>query len=675
MKLLPALCLFALLSLSRAAGAILLDESFAYTNGPLTIVSGGTWSQHSGATPEQVNVVNEEVNLTFGETEDVNRTLAGQPYGPGGPTNHFYARFTARVTALPTSGGAWFASFKDTSSSGFRCRVFLLTADAADGQFRVGLSTANNNSATVTNTTGLSPNVPFTIVMRLANTNSEARLWVNPSAEDDSSIVTAEAASSFTVAAVALRQNTGMGTLSVDDLVVGTSFSDVISSEPVPPFITSMTPGQTVARGSNFVFIATATGTAPLHYQWLFNGVSVAGATNASYSLTNLALVQQGDYQLVVSNSAGAVTSAPAMLNVSFTLRSATNVSFTLLNYNAHGATIADWSTNSPQVQAIGRQVQFLDPDIITFQEIPMTNSGWTQMTNFVKAFRPGFFLATNSGHDGFIRSVILSRFPITRSAKWLDGISLSPFGYSGFFTRDLFEAEIAVPGWPQHLHVFTTHLKSGQGSDDTLKRAAEARAISNYFANTFLPANPLRPYLLTGDMNEDVTDPPNNGVALPTLTGGTGLELATPVNPFTGSALTFSIRAASLTRRYDYVLPSALLFTNIIGGHVFRTDVLTDPSPALTNDSVIASDHLPVLVRFSNPFAAPFRITGFNVSNETMRLNWSSIPGGRYRIEASSNLTSWNALATNLLATNGTAAFTTNANGSSRYLRVRTEP
>ena len=36
----------------------------------------------------------------------------------------------------------------------------------------------------------------------------------------------------------------------------------------------------------------------------------------------------------------------------------------TLMTYNAGGNGSTDWSTNAPQVQAIGRQVLFLQPDI-----------------------------------------------------------------------------------------------------------------------------------------------------------------------------------------------------------------------------------------------------------------------------------------------------------------------
>jgi endonuclease/exonuclease/phosphatase family metal-dependent hydrolase len=666
-----------LLPFSHAFPALLLRETFDYTNGVLTVVSGGAWAQHSGNTANQVNVTGGEVQLTSGESEDVNRPILGQPFPTNGATRIFYARFTARFTSLPSAGGAWFAAFKDGSDTGFRARAFALTSGATNGQFRLGLSTLNNGAATITNTTDLALNTPFTVMLRLANTNSAATLWLNPVSEGDPSITTTEAASPFTVAAFAFRQNTGMGTLTIDDLVVAPTFIEATAaSSLVTPFLESEPQSQTVARGSNVVFTAIASGSVPLRFQWLFNEQPVPGATNTTLTLTNLALAAHGNYRLAVTNIFGAMTSAPALLNVSITMTDATNAALTLLNYNAHGAAIPDWSTNSPQVQAIGRQVQFLDPDIITFQEIPMTNSGWMQMMNFVNAFRPGYFLATNSGHDGFIRSVILSRFPITRSAKWLDGIPLNSFGDSGFFTRDLFEAEIAVPGWPQPLHVFTTHLKSGQAGDDTLKRAAESRAISNFFVNTFRPANPLRPYLLTGDMNEDVNIPPDGGAALPTLTSlPTGLRIATPVNPQSGSHLTFSIRATNLTRRYDYVLPNALLFTNLIDGHVFRTDLATNISPALPGDATNASDHLPVFVRFKNPYALLPRILNFGVSNAVARMNWSAVIGGRYGIEASTDLPAWTPFATNLLTTNEVLSFSTNASGTARFFRVRTEP
>ena len=180
---------------------------------------------------------------------------------------------------------------------------------------------------------------------------------------------------------------------------------------------------------------------------------------------------------------------------------------FSLLQYNTHGNDVADWSTNSQQVQAIGRQLLYLKPDIATLNEIPYTNT--YQMANWVRAFLPGYYLATNSATDGYIRSAIASRFPIIRSKSWLHSSNLDPYGYTNSnFTRDLFEAVIAVPGFPQPLHVFAVHLKAGQDATSTAKRAAEASAISNFFVTAYLTTNSLQPYVVSGDMNEDIVRP-----------------------------------------------------------------------------------------------------------------------------------------------------------------------
>ena len=353
-----------------------------------------------------------------------------------------------------------------------------------------------------------------------------------------------------------------------------------------------------------------------------------------------------------------------------------TNFAFSLLTYNVKGNGATNWGTNSPQVQAIGRELKYLQPDVITFQEIPFDLS--YEMTNFVTAYLPGYALAQNSGTDGSIRSSIASRFAITRSTKWLDGIDLRSFGYSNAnnsldnFTRDLFEAEISVPGFPQPLHVFTTHLKSTQGTtyaDAAAKRAAEAAAITNFFATNLFTQYPLHPFVLTGDMNDADT----NALAIQRLISPpTGLRLTNPKNPTTGSINTFSIQA-SLSERIDFIFPSDLLYSNIRTSQVFRTDLLNPLPPNLNaTDDEVASDHLPVLMVFNNLYTPPFQITAFARSNPAVTLNWAAVPGQFYQVETSPDLRSWSTLTANLTATNFNAAFTTNATDAAKFFRVR---
>jgi endonuclease/exonuclease/phosphatase family metal-dependent hydrolase len=390
-----------------------------------------------------------------------------------------------------------------------------------------------------------------------------------------------------------------------------------------------------------------------------------------------------GSYTVVVTNILGSVTSAPGVLTVN-AMGPLSSYGLSVMTYNLHGNGVADWSTNSLQVQAIGRQLMYLNPDIITFNEIPTTNM--YQMTNWVKAFLPGYSIATNSGSDGFIRSAIASRYPITRSQKWLDGVSLSAFGYSGNFTRDLFEAQINVTNYSLPLHVFVTHLKATTSTppDDADKRAAEASAVSNFFTTVFLPGtNGTHPYILCGDMNEDVFRPDTNsytsGQPIQRMTAtATGLRLTTPVNPFTGNDFTESIQgsASALNVRFDYILPCGLMYSNIIASQVFRTDLLNPvPVNLFTNDDRTASDHLPVMMFFSNPYDVAYQISSLKLTNQNAIVTWPSITNRQYRVDISTNLTTWTTIATNLTATAANTSYTNALGAGRRFYRVYRTP
>ncbi|MCX6896703.1 MAG: hypothetical protein NTZ16_14675 [Verrucomicrobia bacterium] len=76
-------------------------------------------------------------------------------------------------------------------------------------------------------------------------------------------------------------------------------------------------------------------------------------------------------------------------------------------------------------------------------------------------------------------------------------------------------------------------------------------------------------------------------------------------MNPFSGSINTWTIQSPPPSERIDYIMPCGELFTNISSMEVFRTDLLSPMPPGLfTNDSATASDHLPVLMLFNNPYA-----------------------------------------------------------------------
>lgn len=83
----------------------------------------------------------------------------------------------------------------------------------------------------------------------------------------------------------------------------------------VPPSFTSPV-AQSVNAGSAFQFSVSSTGTLPITYQWSRNNVAIPGATGSSYGLASASVGDAGSYTVAVTNSAGTVTSAAAVLTV-----------------------------------------------------------------------------------------------------------------------------------------------------------------------------------------------------------------------------------------------------------------------------------------------------------------------------------------------------------------------
>ena len=85
---------------------------------------------------------------------------------------------------------------------------------------------------------------------------------------------------------------------------------------PVAPAITQQPVSQTNLVGTAATFSVTATRTAPLSYQWKFNGTNVTGATNHPLTLNNVQLTNAGNYSVLVTNLAGSTNSPAATLAV-----------------------------------------------------------------------------------------------------------------------------------------------------------------------------------------------------------------------------------------------------------------------------------------------------------------------------------------------------------------------
>jgi hypothetical protein len=85
----------------------------------------------------------------------------------------------------------------------------------------------------------------------------------------------------------------------------------------IPPVVAIQPKSYGLMEGRSATFVTLATGEQPLSYQWRRNGAEIPGATSRILTRNNVTIAgDAGDYELVVTNIAGAITSVVANLTV-----------------------------------------------------------------------------------------------------------------------------------------------------------------------------------------------------------------------------------------------------------------------------------------------------------------------------------------------------------------------
>jgi hypothetical protein len=189
--------------------------------------------------------------------------------------------------------------------------------------------------------------------------------------------------------------------------------------------------------GANASFTIQATGTAPLSYQWRLDGNELAGQTNRTLSFSSVQPTNEGDYTVVVTNVAGAVTSYSSRLyvvppmswwvitNFYNSLGRLPYCYFVPTNYSAartyplwlefHGSPGDESYTNSVPwslMPWISYRQQQRDPLIVVFPTRRVGDETWTdaylrQISALLDDFIPRFNVDTNriyviGGSEGF---------------------------------------------------------------------------------------------------------------------------------------------------------------------------------------------------------------------------------------------------------------------------------
>lgn len=103
-------------------------------------------------------------------------------------------------------------------------------------------------------------------------------------------------------------------TLGVGD--VYTQWATAVGGKKPAVFADPTAPNGTVFAGDTLTLTVDAGGTAPLNYQWRRNGTAIPGATSSTYTKTNIQPGDGGNYDVLITNGSGSVTSAPAAITV-----------------------------------------------------------------------------------------------------------------------------------------------------------------------------------------------------------------------------------------------------------------------------------------------------------------------------------------------------------------------
>jgi len=155
------------------------------------------------------------------------------------------------------------------------------------------------------------------------------------------------------------------------------------------PAITTQPASHTINAGQTATFTATASGTAPLTYQWLKNGSAIMLATSASYTTPAATVADSGStFSVTVSNSAGSITSSNATLTVNAVVAAPVINSFgaspasipggtgSILSWNVTGATALSISGVGTETSLVGSQN--VTPAATTTYTLTATNAGGT---------------------------------------------------------------------------------------------------------------------------------------------------------------------------------------------------------------------------------------------------------------------------------------------------------
>ena len=205
-------------------------------------------------------------------------------------------------------------------------------AAASDNNAKFTVTVTNSVSSATSNAAMLTVDVPPSIATQPANRAVNAGQTASFSVvatgtrtlsyqwKKNGAAISGANSASYTTPATTSADNGAQFTVTVTDLVSSVTSNPAtltVNVPSTPPTITAQPASKTVMAGQTATFSVSASGTAPLTYQWRKGATAISGATSASYTTPATTTADNGaQFTVTVTNGSGNVTSAAATLTV-----------------------------------------------------------------------------------------------------------------------------------------------------------------------------------------------------------------------------------------------------------------------------------------------------------------------------------------------------------------------
>ncbi len=329
--------------LPGAQAGVLMEEGFPYPAGSslaanlpwsgsadasLGVVSGNlTLGSFPGTTP-----AGNMLQIGGGTGLNVYRNFSSAPI-TGAPGMSIYCSMLINCTVLPTGTNSQFiANLMEPGATAPNAPddpldLFVIPAS---GGYRLSISRAGGDRASAGAVLTLG-STHIIVLKYTYGTNGVNSLYIDPAAAspepafanarteqgDDGGIDTGSNLQVVLFHSPASPLGATAGSFTVDTLRFGTQWADVIPQ--IIPLSAAGPQDQSACSGGPVMFSVAAAGTPPFSYQWRTNGMAIADATNATFTLLSATPVDTANgYDVVVNDANGSVTSRVAKLVLSF---------------------------------------------------------------------------------------------------------------------------------------------------------------------------------------------------------------------------------------------------------------------------------------------------------------------------------------------------------------------